>query len=190
MAVPWLKHIRNSGQLKVYNKASSWSGSVESAIRSFNKLSFGVTLVAVAEEKKANVVLVLATGPTQYSYYGATAKTDSDFKAERLHGQASSFNDPDKNERLFSAIFLPGKIGKATEKQKEVVVVHEFIHACGMDGHDTAGIMFSAMTEEDGGLIEAIKTEGAKPMPPIRVGSKTLSTMQKLWPGGGTPKPK
>ena len=121
-----------------------------------------------------------------YSHSGATAKTGAKFKADGLHGQTSNFSDFKSKEIIFAVVFLPGKAKKATRKQKEIVVVHEFIHACGMDEHDTVGIMFSVMKEEDGGLIEYLKTKGAKPMPPIRVGSLTLCIMQNLWAGGGT----
>jgi hypothetical protein len=190
MANPWLKRIKNTGKLKVYNKASSWSGAVNSAIRSFNKLSFGVTLEAAATEKKANVVLVLARGPTQYNHYGTTAETGSRFKAGGLHGQTSTLADFKTKEIFFAVVFLPGKVKKATRKQKEMVVVHEFIHACGMNEHDKVGIMFNVMAKEGGGLIEYLKTKDAKPMPPIRVGSMTLCTLQNLWAGGGTCKTK
>lgn len=190
MASPWIKGIRNKKQLKVYDKASAWSSEVNTAIASFNKLPFGVTLVKAAAEKKADIVVILAAGAAEYNFSGAVAKTGPRFKSDGLHGMTAKFSDEKTKEHLFAVIFLPGKAKTATKKQKEVIIVHEFIHACGVDEHDTVGIMFGVMAEEDGGLIEYMKTEGAKPMPPIRVGSKTLSVMQKLWPGGGTPKSK
>ena len=58
-ATPWIKRIRETKQLKVFNKAKSWATSVSTAIKSFNNLSLGVTLVSEKEEKSANVVLVL-----------------------------------------------------------------------------------------------------------------------------------
>ena len=83
MATPWLKRIRKTGQLTVFNKATAWTASVDAAIKSFNNISFGVKFVAEKEEKAANVVLVLADGPQQYTYYGDTAKTLPGFKAHR-----------------------------------------------------------------------------------------------------------
>jgi hypothetical protein len=65
-----------------------------------------------------------------------------------------------------------------------VIVVHELIHACGMDIHDSVGIMFGEMKEANGGLIEYLHDKGARPMPPIRVGSKTVCTMRMLWSDG------
>jgi hypothetical protein len=128
--------------------------------------------------------------------YGDTAKTRPEFKVDGLHGQTSTFTDKKRNEIFFAVIFLPGKVQKATDKQKEVIVVHEFIHSCGLDGglpngnkdpnqdHDTAGIMFGVMKEADGGLIEYMPEKNAKSMPPIRLGAQTLCKAHAIWSGG------
>jgi hypothetical protein len=188
MATPWLKRIKNTGQLTVHNKATTWSVPVESAIKSFNSLSLGVKLVPEQNEKDANIVVVLANGPAKYNYYGDTASTKDDFKYDQLHGQTSTLTDKKRNEIFFAAIFLPGKIKDANKSQKEMVLVHEFIHACGLNDqahdHDSAGIMFSAMNMKDGGLVEALAEKNTKAMPPIRVGSKTMCKMKMLWASG------
>jgi len=183
MPTPWLKRIRKTGQLTVFNKATAWADSVTTAITSFNNLPLGVKLVAEKEEKSANIVLILASGPQQYKYYGDTAKTFPDFKGDRLHGETRTLIDGKLNEIFFAVVFLPGKVKKATKGQKEVIVVHELIHAGGMAEHDSVGIMFATMKEADGGLIEYIPDKGAKPMPPIRVGPQTLCKMRMLWSG-------
>jgi 2-phospho-L-lactate guanylyltransferase (CobY/MobA/RfbA family) len=159
MPAPWLKRIRKTGQLTVFNKASGWTVPVETAVKSFNNLALGVQFVAEATEKAANVVLVLANGPgVKYKYYGDTVETKQDFVADRLHGQTSTLADQkEPKEIFFAVIFLPGKLAKATKSQKEMVVVHEFIHACGLnDWHDTVGLMFPDMQEQGGGLLEYI----------------------------------
>lgn len=197
MPTPWLKRIRKTGQLTVSNKATAWADSVNGAIASFNHLSLGVKLVAEKTEKSANIVLILASGPQQYKYYGDTVKTGSDFKADWLHGETRALIDGKLNEIFFAGVFLPGKVQKITKGQKEMVIVHELIHACGMTGgdkkaeHDSVGIMYDIMNQADGGLIEGNidlalekqKKEGIKPMPPIRVGPKTLCIMRMLWSG-------
>ena len=182
MPTPWLKRIRETGQLTVFNKATAWAVPVDAAVKSFNKLSFGVKLVVGKEEKAANIVVILATGPQQYTYFGDTAKTLPDFKADILHGQATTLADGNRKEVFFAVVFLPGKVKEATNGQKEIIVVHELIHASGLDDHDSAGIMFSSMKKDKGGLIEYLPDKGAKPMPPIRVGTETLRKMGMLWP--------
>ena len=61
MAIPWIKKIREGGQLTVFNKANTWTDAVNASIDAFNRLSFGVTLTKAKDEKSANIVLVLAT---------------------------------------------------------------------------------------------------------------------------------
>ncbi|MBK8510335.1 MAG: hypothetical protein IPL51_17325 [Candidatus Competibacteraceae bacterium] len=188
-ATPWIKRIRETKQLKVFNKAKSWATPVGTAIKSFNNLSLGVTLVSEKEEKSANVVLVLGeSSAPEYKYHDAyygevNVKTKPDFKPDRLHGRAKPLMDADSNEIFFAVIFLPGKLKKATVGQKEVIVVHELIHACGFDEHDSTGIMFSTMMEQNGGLIEYFHEKDDKPMPPIRVGSQTRCKVKLLWSG-------
>jgi hypothetical protein len=187
MPAQWLRRIRRTGKLTFFNKASGWTVPIEAAVKSFNTLSLGVQIVAEKTEKAANVVLVLANGPgVKYKYYGDTAETEQDFVGDRLHGQTATLADSkEPKEIFFAVIFLPGKLAKATKSQKEMVVVHEFIHACGLNSwHDTVGLMFPDMKEQGGGLIEYLPEKGAKPMPPIRLGSKTVCKAKMLWSGG------
>ena len=187
MPAQWLRRIRRTGQLTFFNKASGWTVPIEAAVKSFNTLSLGVQVVAERTEKAANVVLVLANGPgVKYKYYGDTAETEQDFVGDRLHGQTATLADSkEPKEIFFAVIFLSGKLAKATKSQKEMVVVHEFIHACGLnDWHDTVGLMFPDMQEQGSGLIEYLPEKGAKPMPPIRLGSKTVCKVKMLWSAG------
>ena len=181
MANEWFKRFRDSRKLPYFNNAATWKVPVTAAIASFNNLSLGVELVPATEEKDALVVFVLANGPTKYKFPGGTAQTSPKFKPDGLHGQAATQLDG-RDKIYFSAIFLPGKVAKTTNDQKEMVVVHEIIHACGMDEHDTEGIMYDVFRTNGSGLIELVSAAGAKPMPPIRVGGTTLSIMRKLWP--------
>lgn len=142
-------------------------------------------------EKEANIVIILASGADQYNYYGDLVTTKVDFKSDKLHGSTNSLVDKKRTEIFFSAIFLPGNAKDVTDKQKEVVVIHEFIHACGMaslnknssEDHDSEGIMFDSMAKEGDGLIEFLHEKDTKPMPPIRCGTKTVGVMQWLWDG-------
>lgn len=190
MPTPWLKRIASTGQLTVFNKAGAWTDSVNQAIASFNNLAFGVTLVAEKKESAANIVVLLATGPQQYKYFGDTIKTTEDFTVERLHGETHTLADRKLDVIFFAAVFLPGKNKKPAKGKKEVIIVHEFIHACGVPEHETTstgGIMYDIMAETADGLKEA--TPDGKEMPPIRVGPQTLCRMQMLWSGAKACKP-
>jgi hypothetical protein len=186
MPTPWLKRIKKSGKLAVFNKATAWSESVDKAMTDFNGLHLGPTLEKAKDEKSANVVILLATGPQHYTYYGDTVSTGSDFTANTLHGETRALIDTSLNAIFFAAVFLPGK-AKATKRQREVVVFHELIHACGLvanDDHDVVGVMFGAMQVSGDGLLEYMPEKGAKPMPPIRVGSRTKCKLQMIWADG------
>jgi len=181
MANEWFKRFREARELPYVNKATSWKVSIDAAIKSFNNLAFNVQLVPAKEDKDALVAFVLANGPTKYPFPGGTAETGADFKPDGLHGQTAAQLDH-RNKIYFAAIFLPGKVSKTTKEQKEMVVVHEIIHACGMDEHDSEGIMYDKFRDDGNGVIELAPASGVKGMPPIRVGAMTASIMRKLWP--------
>jgi len=198
MPTKWNRGVRETGKLKVFNKGGGWSAAIDAAIGSFNNLGLGVQLVK-SEEDEANVVVLVANSAADsypHGTYVAKPKADK-FKPEELHGyawtRATSTRVGRDVEIDFAVVFLPGRAPNPTPKQKEVIVVHELIHASGLNGglpngqdapnkdHDDEGIMFPQMRKEGDGLIEYLADKGAKPMSPIRVGVKTRCTMQMLW---------
>jgi len=197
MPTSWFRRVKRSGELTVFNNAGAWSSEVERALTTFNSLGFPVKLVKTADEKNALIKVKLAMGPDSLSSWGKTVSTKRDFDVTELHGLTiplTEINERKKTyEIIFAGIFLPGK-AEATAKQKEVVVVHEFIHACGLDGglpdgskdakgqdHDVVGIMFPQMKKEADGLIEYLPEKDAAPMTPIRVGKQTRCKIQMIW---------
>lgn len=181
MANMWFKRFREAKVLPYVNTATSWKIPIEAAIKTFNGLGFGVQLVPAKEKGDTLVEFVLANGPMKHPFPGGVAETGPKFKEDRLHGQAAVHLDH-RNVIDYAVIFLPGLVTKATKEQKEMVVVHEIIHACGMDEHDTEGIMYDVFRNAGTGVIELVAPPGAKSMPPIRLGATTVSIMQKLWP--------
>lgn len=182
MAIKWFKRFREKRELPyVLSKATAWKLPIEAAIASFNNLAFGVRLVPAAEEKDALVAFVLASGPMSHPFPGGKAETKPDFKPDKMHGHASLQIDR-RDEIYYVVVFLPGKVEKITKEQKEMVVVHEIIHACGMDEHDTEGIMYDKFLASGTGVIEMVSPKGTPAMPPIRVGGTTASIMRSLWP--------
>ncbi|MGH9820191.1 MAG: hypothetical protein ACRD43_08465, partial [Pyrinomonadaceae bacterium] len=178
MPTPWFRRAKASGQLTVVNKAGAWSTAVNKALATFNGLGFPVTLVAGTDEKNANIVVKLSMGPDSATSWGQTASTGSDFDPKKLHGLTVPLTETHERPRktfeiIFAAIFLPGK-ADATAGQREVIAVHEFIHACGLDGgmpdgsknknqdHDSEGIMYDIMVPQGDGLIEASKPQGVR----------------------------
>jgi hypothetical protein len=197
MPTPWFKRFRASGQLSVFNKGGAWSAATDKAMATFNSLGFPVKLVAAEDEEHALIVVKLAMGADSVTNWGKKVTTGPNFDPTKFHGSTRPLTEIHERKKtyeiIFAAIFLPGRV-TPTEAQKEVVVVHEFIHACGLDGgqpdgskdeigqdHDSEGIMFAQMKEDGSGLIEYLHDKGAKAMPPIRVGGKTRCKIQSIW---------
>lgn len=196
MAIPWERVVKRRGKLRVHNKAGGWSGAVTSAIATFNALGFPVQLETETNESSAEIVVVLSNGHDSYPH--PQMKIQADFDATQLHGEARTLRDPDRNVIVFAAIFLPGKVTDVTARQKEVIIVHEFIHAAGLNGvradgsedpnddHESVGIMFAQMQKRDGGLLEYLPDKGAQPMTPIRVGPQTRTKINSVWAATST----
>jgi hypothetical protein len=196
MPTPWLNRIRRTGQLTVHNMAGAWAMAVDTALTRFNTLGLPVKLVPEKVKDSANVVVKLSDGSETYPYYGDTATAN--FNAKLMHGQASTLADGKKYQIFFAVIFLPGKVPNVTAEQKEIITIHEFIHACGLDGglgngnydkqgqdHDSVGIMVANMKVDGRGLIEYMPEKNAKPMPPIRIGTRTICKLQNIWTAAG-----
>jgi hypothetical protein len=192
MPTQWNRGVRETGQLKVFNRGGGWSAAVNAGIASFNNLGFGVRLVTVREESAANIVVMLSDGSDSYTWGDHTITVN--FPAERLHGRARTVASGSRTVEIdFAVVFLPGKVRNPTPKQKEVMVVHELIHASGLNGltpegtkladddHENVGIMAGQMVEHGDGLIELLPDKGAPPMTPIRVGGQTMCKMRMLW---------
>jgi len=196
MPTSWFRRVKQAKELTVFNKAGAWSSVATKAIATFNGLNFPVKLTATTDERNANIVVKLSAGPDSQTSWGQTASTGSDFDPTILHGLTITLMEVNDRkhttEIVFAAIFLPGKV-KATDLQKEVVIVHEFIHACGLNGdpkkpkkdndqdHENTGIMYDIMAPDSNGLIEGSRPTNVKAMPPIRVGPQTLSKLKLIW---------
>ncbi|HEY8561565.1 MAG TPA: hypothetical protein VIL74_14410 [Pyrinomonadaceae bacterium] len=197
MPTQWNPEIRETKQLKVYNMGGGWSAAVNAGIASFNNLGFGVKLVTVKEKEAANIVVMLSDGSDSYTWGDHTITVN--FNAERLHGKARTIATGGKTLTIdFAVVFLPGKVRKPTPKQKEAIVVHELIHASGLNGltpagvkladddHDQVGIMVAQLVEYGDGVMEMLPEKGATKMTPVRVGGQTMCKMRMLWSSGPT----
>lgn len=196
MGIQWIEYVRKDYKLTVFNKAAAWAGPVQKALDEFNKLNLGVKLEFTTEEKKARIIVALATGPDKIDFvdrhFEGSVPTKSSFDPKKFHGYCGTLRDPVTNVIVFAGIFLPGSV-EATDEQKMVVVLHEFMHACGLNGmmsdgkqhpnqdHDLEGIMAGQMVPSGKGLIEFMPKKGVKAMPPIRISGKTQGAARLLW---------
>ena len=198
MSTPWRSEVKRTGKLKIHNLAGAWSADVEKAILKFKSLGFPVELISEREAKNANIVVKLSAAADSHDfdskdYESVKVKTAADFRPDHPHGSTVAVFAEQYEEVLFAVIFLPGKLEQPSDGLKEVVIIHEFIHASGMVSkekdrqknskltHDHDGIMYDIMITSGNGAIEGNRPKGKKAMPPIRVGGKTRSEIKSAW---------
>ena len=184
----WYERKRKSGRLSVYNGAGGWSKHVSKAINDFNSLPFKLLLDRETDELKADIVVILSDGKsTSYPRDGRKINGNviqANFDAAKTHGQAASFLDG-KDRVMKVVIFLPDKLKNVPDDIKEMVVVHELIHAAGLvekkDHDPTGGILYATLQLHDGKLREPSTDKDLKGMPPVRIGAWTHCQMNDLW---------
>lgn len=168
------------------NSADAWSSAVDNAIRTFNRLSLAVTLETTTDESSANVVVKVSGNVGTHTFhdrfYGDVTVT-ANFDASLAHGKTKTVRDPDRNVIVMAAIFLPMRLEGATDGIREVVTIHELIHAAGLDDdadHDTREGVFYGQMESSGGTLKEWGTSNAS-MPPVRIGPNTVTRLNALW---------
>jgi hypothetical protein len=184
VATPWFTRVRSGKKLLVLSRATTWAKAVRGAVKRFNDLNFGVTLEFTDDFVKANIIVVQVKGPSSIDGSGVSVSSGADFKADGLHGKTALAIDR-RNQVYFAGTFLPEAADKTTQTQKEMITLHEFIHAAGMDEHDSSGIMYDVFQAKGDGVAE-LAPPGMPTMPAVRVGVQTACIMSMLWADGPT----
>jgi hypothetical protein len=209
MAIAWGTKKVEAKKLLLYNDAGSWAGDVKNALPVFKSLCLGLEYEETTDKENADVVIKTANGPgesIENNRTGGEARTSKGWIATAPHGKTTTtkYVLGTRREVVFAGIFLPGLVPDLTPQRKQVIIIHELIHASGLDGtlpdgtdkgdqdHDTEGIMAPSMRDGGDGYIEgnavmkgqeskAARLKVVKPMPPIRVGTKTRRRMSQIW---------
>jgi hypothetical protein len=209
MVLPWVKSVRDSQQLSVYNDLATgrWPRLYHDALAGFNKLSddhkLGVKFTEAKDEKSANVVMRFGKGPVSYEFDGRK-QSDPTFKGDTAHGKTFLFSwwrsgsvhmevdgILDKRSGIEkAAIFLPsnpqGSPGaEVTLDVMKVIAVHELVHACGLDNDDHArdGLFYSPLYLYNGKLKVPETGKDQKLMPPLWIDRDTIQKIMKFWIG-------
>jgi hypothetical protein len=186
VATKWSAHIITSGKLFVFNDAGHWSNIVVKAITSFNNLNVGIELKPVKTDDQANIIVRVSKGISLYTYKNPAYEDfvgKAHFDAAAVHGMTLPFIDPINKIMLKAAVFLAEKLKEVTDAVKEMVAVHEFIHACGLDNSDHDPIddlVVAGLVNSGGKLIEPLNTGGKNYMP-ARVSGGTRSKITSNW---------
>lgn len=226
MAARWNDRVRKRGTLLVYphdsiSSSSLWKDVYGKAISTFNTLSgshsLGVTLSTATTAPTGNdkggtdIMVSAASGKIPKGIPGVSKKTQS-FDGQGLHGHTTVAKmvygaDP----VIFNCfVFLPTdpQVGGPDSKRQIgqpvalCILVHEFIHCCGLSNADhvvgktgifcyPGEVLEGRTARED--RFKAWGTTGT-PMPPITINDDTVKLIRPLWsspsPPAHKPRPK
>jgi len=193
---PWHKNDQRKGTLTYTVRAmgGQWTAVLDKAIAEFNRQmsQHGLKLTLSKVEKGMGPHIVLETEP-----------------GHGLHGSA-----PSQTKRINGVHYLDvvtirvpatPRVNPNDPKSREVgpgvrlcLLVHELIHAVGLSNHEHSpddvfagksivipkGQYLKSGTQAGEDMVQP--PDGSAPMPPIRIGAKTLTDLKKAWSGDAT----
>ena len=197
MATPWIRSVRDTKTLTVFNGIGTghWANIFTIALESFNKFAkpTGIKMVSAGDEQQANIIMRLAEGAAHYEYDGT--KYEKAFSGTTLHGLTRTLARDGVIEKAF--VFLPAKPqvtvfdnkGQQSEQMAsqdvmKVIAVHELIHACGLDeprDHGGDGIFYYPLSYQEGKVYVPERGKNQALMPPIRPDGIITGKIKELW---------
>jgi hypothetical protein len=195
MDYPWVDTVKQKGELSVYRDGSisgNWSTVFHQSIAEFNRLSSHLKLGVILKESKhapvdggggAEVKVATANGPIALNY--ENKDYPGSLTGVWLHGLTRTIKRQTAItvvEKAFiflpeqPKVSLPGGLRPAETNVLKVILVHEFIHACGLEAH-TKGDVFQDYPNVEGDSVKA----GNIKMPPVFISGATASRIQDLW---------
>jgi hypothetical protein len=193
---PWHKNVQRKNTLTYSVKAmgGQWTAVLDKAIAEFNRQmsQHGLNLTLSKVEKGKGPHIVLETQP-----------------GHGLHGSAPSqtmrLNGVEYLDLVTVRLPATPRIEPGNPKSREVgpgvrlyILVHELIHAVGLsnDEHSSDDVFGAkALLISKGTYLKSKKQaaedlvqpfDGSAPMPPIRIGAKTVTNLKKAWTGDTT----
>lgn len=169
MADPWIKSVKDTGTLTVYNNMAvgQWATIFTLTVQSFNKLStqhgLKVKLAETKDKEQANVVMHLS---------------DDDAFKTLVHGKGRiSVQD---GAVIKVEVFLPSQPAQNHKDVLLFIALHELVHACGLENSDHAndGVFMTLPNIRNGKIWAADNT---KKMPPMFLAPSTVSKLNAIW---------
>jgi hypothetical protein len=197
MLLPWIESVKKTKTLLVFNGITNtkWKSIFPLALQSFNKLSIGVKAKEIKDEKMANVVVFTSEGIAKYTF--DNQELVANFDGTRFHGYTMLLHRQNVFILEKAAVFLPNEpkirggykdngdeiIESPNLNQMRVILVHELVHACGLDNaeHDEDGLFQKNLVPNGDKMASLIANKGSKPMPPMYLSSGTKTKILSNW---------
>ena len=196
MAIPWIRSVRDTKTLTVFDDigGGTWANIFAFALGAFNNFakSAGIKMVKSGDKQQANVVMGLGDGTVVYEYDKTTYKKS--FSGTGLHGLTRQLSRDGVMEKAF--VFLPARPqvtdfdnkGNQFEKMAsqdvmKVIAVHELIHASGLEDSDHGGdgIFYYPLHYQSAKLYVPERGKNQALMPPIRPDARIVGKIKELW---------
>jgi hypothetical protein len=187
MGRSWESAIKQAGELTIARAANApgWATAFATAVVRFNdlsnSLSLGVTFRDIGPKnlKSANVEFATADGKVSFGFGGANGTTTLAGNAKKGLTQPIANGN---GELVKQFIFVPAKTQH--DFLKICMVVHEMIHATGLDNSDHSSdadpdVFCSSLTPSGKGVQAGLFAN--RIMPPLWMTFRTAAKVQALW---------
>lgn len=200
---PWIRSVRESGQLSVYKGGSligDWSAAFDRAMDDLNALcrqqNLGVQLVQTTEPADpsgmggANVQVEVGLS---FSISGLGPSLTASVENGRAHGSTAKYAVPQSGASdlaiVRALVLCPPSVSPEGRGGgvgvKLVVMAHELVHALGVGIHspyEQNDLMNSSFEPELGGdRLHTVNYTGRRFMPPIGISGPTAQAIRGLW---------
>jgi hypothetical protein len=205
MAMPWTDAVKQRAKLMVYidpaTGRSPWGSIINRGMTEFNQMSrrmgLGVSLVRsqdAPEDGGGGADVQISQGSGQVSFIYAGENHGSTFDGNRLHGLTMLVSRRGVIEKAF--IYLPSQprintpsgLRAVGSDVKRVILVHELVHACGLENADhSTDDLFQGYPQVDYGSSPSADrvtvTAGGRTrrMPPLYLSTDTAGDIKGLW---------
>jgi hypothetical protein len=196
--ISWIAPVRESKQLNIDTSGTSgvWAQAVAAAMKEMNALfARHAVMVKLSSEGPATVVLGLSDG--QYKFDVQGSEMSGTLRSDILHGATRSIDrltGASNRHREKAYVFLPssprvpgpGTSRVVGEPVMRVIAAHEFLHALGLDTHDSSmkGLLASSWSLNQGRSSnkDSVSPFGSRTeFPPLSLSADTVRRLKALW---------
>ena len=205
MATPWEDRVRKTGRLTLFPGSSvtggAWAGVFTSAITEFNRLAagnnLGVTLSQASAPPDPNgvggadVQVEAGNGSVTFSVFGQ--QTSVAVNGTGLEGNTQQvklvFGTTQRIAKAFVVVPATPQINAPPrgvgDGVKLVILVHEFVHACGLSNADhNANDLFSGFPQARAGSTpsdDKVEVNQQRRLPPLFLTAQTAGVIRGVW---------